>query len=85
MFKPAPIDLAFTPYTHRRRLRKNAGLFVEGRRAARSMAARVVLQTRRNFDPCPDPSYYCKKCAHGVGYCDSQGYCQPTLPPECPR
>lgn len=43
MFVPAPIDREYVPYTKRRALKRNAGLFVDGS-AASSGGARVVLQ-----------------------------------------
>jgi hypothetical protein len=43
MLAPAPIDSDFVPYTKRRVLRRNAGLFVDGTGRGRA-TPRVVLR-----------------------------------------
>jgi hypothetical protein len=44
MFTPAPIDHSFVPYTKRPKLKRNAGLFVDGRAGKGRGTARVVPQ-----------------------------------------
>jgi hypothetical protein len=48
MFVPAPIDISFVPYTKRRVLKHNAGLFVDGT-GGRGGASLVAPQFQ--FDP----------------------------------
>jgi hypothetical protein len=45
MFTPAPIDLNFVPYTKRRVLKRNAGLFVDGAAGAGRSGGRVTPQS----------------------------------------
>jgi hypothetical protein len=69
MFVPAPIESDFVPYTHRPVLRRNAALFVKGRRRGGRSSPRVVPQNsecagKRNGTEC---GYYA-----GMYCCDGE-------------
>ena len=64
MFVPAPIDKDFVPYTKRRILRRNAGLFVDAGGSRGGGAPRVVPQSQcagqPNGTPCGSfPNMFC--------------------------
>jgi hypothetical protein len=74
MFVPAPIDMAFVPYTKRRVLKHNAGLFVDGTGGTGGSASRVAPQ----FDagPCFGKKKGARCGPDGMGYCnEDNGYC----------
>jgi hypothetical protein len=80
MFKPAPIDKDFVPYTKRPVLRRNAGLFVDGARGRGRGGARVLPQQSAllNFQECVGkpagvPCGYWNGVPHGT--CDGHGGC----------
>jgi hypothetical protein len=57
MFAPAAIDKSFVPYTKRRVLRRNAGLFVDAKAGGSRSISRVVPQSaecagKRDGTPC---------------------------------
>jgi hypothetical protein len=51
MLAPAPIDSDFVPYTKRRVLKRNAGLFVDGAGRGRATPRVTLQQLAWNF-PC---------------------------------
>ena len=85
MFKPAPIDNHFVPYTKRSRGKFNAPLFVDGGRGRRRAEARAAPQAASFEDPCPH-GQACKPCIGRPGWCtsDAEGrLCQTRPSPDC--
>jgi hypothetical protein len=65
MFVPIPIDRDFVPHTKKPVLRRNAGLFVDGKAGGNAGTSRVVPQIaecagKRDGTPCgPFPGMVC--------------------------
>jgi hypothetical protein len=82
MFKPAPIDKNFVPYTKRPRGKYSAGRFVDGGGGKGRSGAHVVPQGE---DDCPKHKFHCgQRCLTRNGYCNSSGDCVPPERLSCP-
>jgi hypothetical protein len=81
MFVAAPIDRNFVPHKKRSVLRRNAGLFVDGKTGSGRGASRVVLQAAWEGDcsKLPPGAYcYIGSCRQGIRQvrkCDADRNC----------